>query len=96
MGPKTVEVSEIRLIISGHVQGVALRRTITAWAQELAICGFVRNQEDGTVYVCAQGERPHLETLQARCYIGNEQARVSDVRAEWCKPAEHYSSFTIK
>lgn len=89
-------MDELHLTISGHVQGVFFRRTICQWADELSLRGYVKNQPDGTVYVCAQGEPADLETLRARCYIGSEQARVSSVRAEWCEIGEHCSSFTIK
>lgn len=88
-------MQELRLVIRGAVQGVYLRRTIQEWARELMVCGFAQNRPDGSVLVCAQGERPALETMRTRCYIGNERARIDTVQAEWRTAGTRYSSFEI-
>ncbi|WP_295728398.1 acylphosphatase [uncultured Limosilactobacillus sp.] len=45
------------LIVSGRVQGVGFRWSTYQLAQELAVCGYVQNQLDGTVLIVVQG--PH-------------------------------------
>ncbi|MEX1997611.1 MAG: acylphosphatase [Candidatus Andersenbacteria bacterium] len=88
-------LQELQVKITGKVQGVFFRQTIKAWAVELHLQGFVRNEPDGSVVVCAQGERSALETLLKRCYDGPGSARVDQVQSNWHRASTPYSSFTM-
>ena len=46
----------IGMTVSGKVQGVGFRFTTKMVADELGILGFVRNEDNGDVYIEAQGE----------------------------------------
>lgn len=54
---------ELRARIHGTVHGVGFRATTKALAEKLHLTGFVCNNPDGTVEICAQGEKQSLEKL---------------------------------
>ena len=49
------------LKIYGRVQGVFFRYTAKEKADEFAVTGFARNEEDGSVYIEAEGEEENLD-----------------------------------
>ena len=53
---------ELNIIVSGNVQGVFFRATVKKIAEDFAVCGFVKNLENGDVFIAVQGEK---ETLYA-------------------------------
>jgi acylphosphatase len=68
------------IYISGHVQGVFYRASACAEAQRLGLRGFVRNEDDGSVYAEAEGEVEALERFVAWCRRGPSRARVDRVK----------------
>lgn len=62
--------------VSGKVQGVFFRASTQREANRLNISGFVRNEEDGSVYIEAEGPEDKLEAFVAWCHRGPERARV--------------------
>ena len=65
--------------ISGKVQGVFFRARTKDKATELGINGFVRNENDGSVYVECEGDETILKEFIAWCHHGPERARVDKV-----------------
>jgi len=59
-------VQQTTIVYSGRVQGVGFRFTIRSLAKELGIGGWVRNNDDGSVTMLAEGTREQIETLRAR------------------------------
>ena len=55
--------ARIELIIYGIVQGVTFRISSKWKAGELGIKGWVRNKEDGTVKLIAEGDKQDLQEL---------------------------------
>lgn len=52
---------KVRINVSGRVQGVGFRYTTMFWAQELGdIHGYVKNLDDGTVYIEAKGPKDKI------------------------------------
>jgi acylphosphatase len=66
-----------RYLVSGRVQGVGYRYFVVNQAQTLGIVGFVRNLDDGSVEVHAQGTPEQIANLEGALHIG---PRMSDVR----------------
>jgi len=56
-------VRRIRVIFGGHVQGVGFRATTRTFAHALALTGWVRNEQDGTVLAEIQGLSPDVDRL---------------------------------
>lgn len=50
-------------IFHGRVQGVGFRFTIEQFARQMNLTGWVRNQYDGTVEACIQGEQQQINQL---------------------------------
>lgn len=70
-------------VVSGRVQGVCFRYYTRQTAQRLELGGWVRNRDDGTVQVLAEGERERLEQLLEFLQVGPEGARVERVETDW-------------
>ncbi|MDY6324341.1 MAG: acylphosphatase [Catonella sp.] len=51
------------MIFYGDVQGVGFRYRATTFANELGLTGWVRNEDDGTVTLEAQGEEGVIDML---------------------------------
>ena len=70
----------IRAILGGTVQGVGFREATRRRAAGLGVLGWVRNAEDGTVAVHAEGPSGAIEALLAYLHEGPRGAEVTDVR----------------
>ena len=68
--------------VTGRVQGVGFRWWAEAQAQGLALSGFVRNDPDGAVSGCAEGEASAMAAFRDRLAEGPYSARVADVAWE--------------
>ena len=69
----------LQIIIRGKVQGVWFRVSTRNKAQELGVCGTVKNQSDGSVYIEAEGNEVTLKIFMEWCYEGSELSRVDTV-----------------
>ncbi|HUA73270.1 MAG TPA: DNA polymerase ligase N-terminal domain-containing protein [Solirubrobacteraceae bacterium] len=85
----------IRAVVSGHVQGVGFREMTRRRALKLGLLGWVRNADDGTVLVHAEGAPDAVELLIAYLGKGPRGARVGDVAVEDV-PVEGHEQFAIR
>ena len=85
----------IRAVVSGQVQGVGFRETTVRRAHDLGVMGWVRNADDGTVAVHAEGEEAAVDELVAFLNKGPRGAAVSGVEVERVKPEGH-EQFTVR
>lgn len=69
----------VRMIISGHVQGVFFRASARDEARRLGIGGFARNQPDGSVLIEAEGPSRAVERFREWCAVGPPRAGVADI-----------------
>ena len=72
-------MTAIRLVISGHVQGVCYRATTCDIAHDLGINGWVRNLENGDVEIHAEGPFEAIDALELWCHQGPPAAKVTQV-----------------
>ncbi len=70
-------------MVHGDVQGVGFRYFMTRIGRASRLAGWVRNRDDGSVELVAEGERPDLEALLQAARQGPRHARVDRVDAEW-------------
>ena len=61
------------------MQGVYYRANTSEQAKSFGICGFVRNEKNGNVYVEAEGTEEKLNALIAWCKKGTPRAVVKEV-----------------
>ncbi|HEY3960143.1 MAG TPA: DNA polymerase ligase N-terminal domain-containing protein [Solirubrobacteraceae bacterium] len=69
----------IRAVARGAVQGVGFRDAAVARACELGLTGWIRNEDDATVQVHAEGNARAIEELVAFLHKGPPAARVTEV-----------------
>lgn len=88
-------MSEVKCIVSGIVQIVMYRSFTERKALSLGLKGTVRNLNDGTVEVVAQGDKEKLEKLVEHLHGGSLFSRVDNVEVEWREPRENFADFRI-
>lgn len=79
----------------GRVQAVLFRDFIQRKARSLALTGYVRNLDNGSVEIVAQGYRDALEKLAEYARRGPFLARVSRLDVKWSTVRERFDSFEI-
>jgi acylphosphatase len=81
--------------VKGRVQGVGFRYFVKANADALGIRGFVRNEDDGSVFAYAVGDPAAMARFAGAMHTG---PRLSEVRGVEEKEAslEKHSSFRIE
>ena len=75
------EHERLHAVVHGDVQGVGFRYFVHARARDLDLAGWVRNNDDGTVEVVAEGPREALADLERAISRGPRMARVTHVEA---------------
>lgn len=81
--------------IFGRVQLVMFRDFVCRNARARGITGTVRNNPDGSVSVCAEGEEDKLQKLFFLLHRGPLFARVDRVEEEWNEPLGEFNNFDI-
>ncbi len=81
------------LLVKGKVQGVYYRESTRRRGLELGLTGTVRNLDDGSVMVEAQGPELRVEEFIQWCRTGPPDARVDhvDVRTALITDAEGFT-----
>ncbi|HEX5762738.1 MAG TPA: DNA polymerase ligase N-terminal domain-containing protein [Solirubrobacterales bacterium] len=85
----------IRAEIHGHVQGIGFRYATQRRARELDVMGWVRNEEDGSVRVHAEGPEDALAKLTEFLREGPPGAAVDDIEVESVK-VEGHEQFAVR
>ncbi len=68
--------------VYGKVQGVFFRASARHCAERLTISGFAQNEDDGSVYIEAEGSEENLKLFEEWCHKGSERSEVSEVQTE--------------
>ena len=84
-----------RAIAQGRVQGVNYRAFASRNAARLGLVGYVRNLPDGSVEICAEGNRKQLEKLVEQLKAGPPGARVDNLTVTWSDYTGQYSDFSV-
>jgi DNA ligase D-like protein (predicted 3'-phosphoesterase) len=85
----------IRARITGSVQGVGFREATRRRADRLGVRGWVRNAEDGSVALHAEGPPAAVETLVAFLHRGPGGAEVVEVVVEDVR-VEGHEQFALR
>lgn len=85
----------VRVVVSGSVQGIGFREATRRRALKLGVLGWVRNADDGSVLVHAEGGEEAVEGLIEFLGKGPRGAHVEEVATESVK-AEGHEQFAIR
>ena len=85
----------LAITLSGRVQNVGFRFATVEKAKELDIKGFVKNKNDGTVYIEAEGEADNLNSFLEWCKEGPPAANVKNAEKQEI-PIQEFTSFHVK
>jgi acylphosphatase len=88
-------MKHVRINVDGRVQGVFFRASAKEKADELMIKGTVRNNEDGSVSIEAEGEEQNLEQFINWCKQGPRSARVDRCEIKE-SPPKNFTKFSIE
>ena len=72
-------IKNLRVVVSGKVQGVFFRANVKKVADIIGVKGFVRNEHNGSVFVEVEGEDEMVNKLVDYCHHGPDSARVDKV-----------------
>jgi len=87
-------LKHIDIKVHGRVQGVFFRHSARQKALELGLVGLVKNEDDGTVHIEAEGEPEKLHELVKWCHAGSGYSRTDKVEtSEW--PMRNLVGFEI-
>ncbi|MCD2449639.1 acylphosphatase [Methylicorpusculum oleiharenae] len=75
-------LKQVRILVSGRVQGVYFRAFTQKKAKNLGITGYAKNLSDGRVEIVASGSEDAVDQLIKWCYKGPITARVDHVETE--------------
>lgn len=89
-----MEIKHLDIKITGKVQGVSFRAVTKLVADQMGIRGMIRNENDGSVYVEAEGDDTLLEVFMDWCHEGTDRAKVEKVEAT-PGMVKHYQNFEI-
>lgn len=79
--------------VSGMVQAVGFRYWTMGQAEELGLSGEVRNLDDGSVSVVAEGPEPKVRQLLEWLNSGRTPGRVDDVEASMSEASGKFHGF---
>jgi acylphosphatase len=82
--------------IYGQVQGVGFRYYARTMARHLNLQGYVRNREDRSVEVVAEGEKRALDQFLAQLKRGPSAATVDRVDAKWLPSRHAFRGFEVR
>ena len=86
----------VEIKVTGQVQDVLFRQGAKEIADESGLTGWVKNEEDGSVWIVAEGEEGQLQKLVEWCRKGTEWAKVEKVEVEWKEAKEGLQVFEIR
>ncbi len=88
-------MERVHAVVHGDVQGVGFRYFVQRKGQQLGLHGWVRNNDDGTVELVAEGSRHALELLKTALEEGPRLARVDRVETRWSNATGGLNPFEL-
>jgi len=86
---------QIFIRVKGLVQGVFFRAHTKRLADKLGLTGRVKNEDDGSVVIVAEGPEEKLRELLSWCKKGPPGAKVEEVESKWAEATGEWKEFEI-
>ena len=90
-----ISMKTIHIVVTGRVQGVGFRYFTVRQAQDLGLCGWVRNLPDEQVEAVAQGHDEDVGTLIDLLRTGPAASDVTDLKVDEIEH-EAFSTFDVR
>ena len=90
------EIVGVHVLVQGKVQGVGFRAFTQAQANQKGLDGWVKNRQDGTVEVEAEGPKEMLEAFLKDLEKGPLFSHVTKIIVDWKVPNRQTQGFTIR
>ncbi len=85
----------VQLIVRGRVTGVYFRAASQREAKRLGITGWVKNRNDGSIELMAEGDEDTIKEIVAWAHHGPSAARVDGVEVRWRGYTGEFADFRI-
>lgn len=79
---------------TGTVQGVGFRYTTLHSANRLGLTGWVRNMEDGSVEIIAEGEEDLINQLIS-ILEKRFEGYITNTEIKWSEPKNEFGTFEV-
>jgi acylphosphatase len=89
------QLVQVYVLISGEVQGVEFRDFTKQTADQMNVCGYVKNLPDGRVEAVLEGQEDDVSKVLEKLRVGPQSAKVTDVETEKRKFTGKYKDFQI-
>jgi acylphosphatase len=76
-----MSIKHLDITIKGKVQGVSFRMSTKAVADQLGVCGYIKNADNGDVLIAAEAKSSLLDMFLDWCNEGPEKAEVASVES---------------
>jgi len=90
------DLSRVRIVVRGVVQGVGYRYFAMQLARDYGLAGWVRNREDGSVEVEAEGEEIVVQAYIKDLRTGPRNAEVTGVEVETLPLGQREKGFHVR
>jgi acylphosphatase len=90
-----MERHRLRILFTGHVQGVGFRYTVKALAPGFEVTGTIRNLPDGSVELLAEGETSELRAFQQAIRDSGLGGLIAHEQVDWAQATNEFRGFTI-
>jgi len=88
-------IKQYHIVIKGRVQGVGYRWFARQAAEELGICGYVKNLANGDVEVVAEGETAVVDKFIEYLRQGPSFAHVVDIQVKQKDFIQSFNNFEV-
>lgn len=88
-------MKRVRIHVFGRVQKVFFRDSTRRKARKLNLTGWVKNEQNGSVTIFAEGEEENIKKLIAWSQKGPLLAKVTNVEIQWEGGEKQFNNFDI-
>jgi len=88
-------IARVHALVTGKVQGVGFRAFAQDQAIQKGIDGWVRNCQDGSVEIEAEGPRFILDDFLKALEQGPPLSRVANITVDWKAANRQTQGFTV-
>ncbi len=94
--PDEANLRRVAVLFEGYVQGVGFRMTAVTVSQRFAVKGFVKNEQDGSVQLIAEGAEQELLHFLDALRASHVGRYIRRERVNWSMARSEFSGFEVR